>query len=145
VQRVTEARVSVGRELIGAIGRGLCVLLGVGHQDTEADAEALCRKIVGLRIFEDEAGRFARSLEDVGGELLVVSEFTLYGDCTKGRRPSFTDAAPPPRAEALYERFVACARATTRPVATGRFQARMAVALVNDGPVTFMLDTAGGG
>ena len=144
VQRVTEARVSVGDELIGAIGPGLCVLLGVGHGDTEADADALCRKIVGLRIFEDEEGRFARSLEDVGGALLVVSQFTLYGDCGKGRRPSFTDAAPPERAEALYERFVACARATTRPVATGRFQARMAVALVNDGPVTFVLDTAGG-
>ena len=144
VQRVTKAQVSVGGELIGGIGRGLCVLLGVGHGDTEADADALCRKIVGLRVFEDEAGRFARSLEEVGGELLVVSEFTLYGDCRKGRRPSFTDAAPPERAEALYERFVACARATNRPVATGRFQARMAVALVNDGPVTFVLDTAGG-
>ena len=144
VQRVTEARVSVGGEFVGGIGRGLCVLLGVGHQDTEADADALCRKIVGLRVFEDEGGRFARSLEDVGGELLVVSEFTLYGDCGKGRRPSFTDAAAPARAEALYERFVACARATSRPVATGRFQARMAVALVNDGPVTFVLDTAGG-
>ena len=143
VQRVTEARVSVGGELVGGIGRGLCVLLGVGHEDTEADADALCRKIVGLRIFEDEAGRFARSLEDVGGELLVVSEFTLYGECTKGRRPSFTDAAPPARAEALYERFVATARAAVR-VATGRFQAKMALALVNDGPVTLVLDTAGG-
>jgi D-tyrosyl-tRNA(Tyr) deacylase len=143
VQRVSEARVSVAGEEIGAIGHGLCVLLGVGATDTEADADALCRKIVSLRIFEDEAGRFARSLEEVQGALLVVSQFTLYGDCRKGRRPSFTDAAPPERAETLYERFVARARDGAVPVATGRFQARMAVALVNDGPVTLVLDTAG--
>jgi len=144
VQRVSEAQVSVAGAVVGGIGRGLCVLLGVGHGDTEADADTLCRKIVGLRVFEDDAGRFARSLDDVGGELLVVSQFTLYGDCRKGRRPSFTDAAPPARAEALYERFVACARAASRPVATGQFQARMALSLVNDGPVTLVLDTAAG-
>jgi len=119
------------------------VLLGVGHADTETDAEALCRKVIGLRVFDDEAGRFARSLEDVGGALLVVSQFTLYADCRKGRRPSFTAAAPPERAEALYERFVALARESDVPVATGRFGARMALALVNDGPVTLLVDTAG--
>ena len=142
VQRVTEARVSVGGELVGGIGRGLCVLLGVGASDTEADAEALCRKIVALRIFEDDAGRFARSLADVGGSLLVVSEFTLYGDCSGGRRPSFTAAAPPERAEALYEHFVTRARHLAVPVTTGRFRARMSLALVNEGPVTFVLETA---
>jgi D-aminoacyl-tRNA deacylase len=145
VQRVSEARVAVDGQVVGAIGRGLCVLLGVGHADTERDADALCRKIVGLRIFEDQAGRFAHGLDDVGGALLVVSQFTLYADCRKGRRPSFTDAAPPERAEQLYERFVTCAREGTVPVATGRFGARMALALVNDGPVTLVLDTTEGG
>jgi len=143
VQRVAEARVVVDGAVVGDIGRGLCVLLGVGHADTETDAEALCRKVIGLRVFDDEAGRFARSLEDVGGALLVVSQFTLYADCRKGRRPSFTAAAPPERAEALYERFVALARESDVPVATGRFGARMALALVNDGPVTLLVDTAG--
>jgi D-tyrosyl-tRNA(Tyr) deacylase len=142
VQRVSEARVSVGGEVVGAIARGLCVLLGVGRADTAAEAERLCRKVVALRVFEDEGGRFARSLADVGGALLVVSQFTLYGDTRAGRRPSFTGAAPPEHAEALYERFVGCARAAGVPVATGRFRARMAVALVNDGPVTLVLDTA---
>jgi D-aminoacyl-tRNA deacylase len=144
VQRVSEARVEVDGAVVGAIGRGFCVLLGVGHADTEADADALCRKIVGLRVFEDEAGRFAHGLDEVGGGLLVVSQFTLYADCRKGRRPSFTDAAPPERAEALYAHFVAQARGTVDPVATGRFGARMALALTNDGPVTLLLDTAGG-
>jgi D-aminoacyl-tRNA deacylase len=142
VQRVTEAHVVVDSETVGTIGRGLCVLLGIGTGDTEAEADALCRKIVALRIFEDEAGRFARSLADVGGALLVVSEFTLYGDCSCGRRPSFTTAAPPERAEALYEYFVTRARHLAVPVATGRFRARMSLALVNEGPVTFVLDTA---
>jgi D-tyrosyl-tRNA(Tyr) deacylase len=143
VQRVAEARVKIDGAVVGEIGPGLCVLLGVGHADTEGDADALCRKIVGLRVFEDDAGRFARGLEEVGGALLVVSQFTLYGDCRKGRRPSFTAAAPPERAEALYERFVTCAREAAVPVATGRFGARMALALVNDGPVTLLLDTEG--
>ncbi len=143
MQRVAEARVVVDGTVVGDIGRGLCVLLGVGQSDTEGDADALCRKVIGLRVFDDETGHFARSLEDVGGALLVVSQFTLYGDCRKGRRPSFTAAAPPARAEALYERFVARARATDVSVATGRFGARMAVALVNDGPVTLLLDTVG--
>ena len=144
MQRVSEARVAVDGAVVGAIGRGLCVLLGVGHADTERDADTLCRKIVGLRIFEDEAGRFARALDQVGGALLVVSEFTLYADCRKGRRPAFTDAAPPERAERLYDHFVARAREATVPVATGRFGAHMALALVNDGPVTVVLDTGEG-
>ena len=143
MQRVARAAVEVDGAIVGEIGRGLCVLLGVGREDTEADADALCRKVVGLRIFEDDAGRFARALDEVGGGLLVVSQFTLYGDCRKGRRPSFTDAAAPERAEQLYERFVACARDGSVPVATGRFGARMALALVNDGPVTLLLDTEG--
>jgi len=143
VQRVSEARVEVDGAVVGAIGRGFCVLLGVGHADTETDAEALCRTIVGLRLFDDDAGRFARGLDEIGGGLLVVSQFTLYGDCRKGRRPSFTDAAPPERAEALYEHFVARARDAAVPVETGRFGARMALALTNDGPVTVVLDTAG--
>jgi D-tyrosyl-tRNA(Tyr) deacylase len=143
VQRVAEARVAVAGEVVGAIGRGLCVLLGVGQGDTEADADTLCRKIVGLRIFEDAGGRLNHALADVGGALLVVSQFTLYGDCRAGRRPSFTAAAAPERAEVLYERFVARARADGVEVATGRFRAHMALALVNDGPVTLLLDTAG--
>lgn len=143
MQRVSEARVEVDGAVVGAIGRGLCVLLGVGRSDTETDAGTLCRKIVGLRIFEDDAGRFDRSLADVGGALLVVSQFTLYADTGKGRRPSFGEAAPPERAQALYEHFLALARAEAAAVASGRFGARMAVALVNDGPVTVLLDTAG--
>ena len=143
VQRVAEARVAVDGQVVGAIGRGLCVFLGVGQDDRDADADALCRKIVGLRVFEDEGGRLQHALGDVGGELLVVSQFTLYGDCRAGRRPSFTGAAPPERAEALYERFVSRAREDGLAVATGRFRAHMAVALVNDGPVTLLLDTAG--
>jgi D-aminoacyl-tRNA deacylase len=143
-QRVSQARVEVDGAVVGEIGRGLCVLVGVRQGDTEADAEALCRKVVSLRIFEDEAGRFARGLEDVDGALLVVSQFTLYGDCRKGRRPSFTDAAPPERAETLYEHFVGRARDAAVRVATGRFGAHMTLALVNDGPVTLVVDTAGG-
>jgi D-tyrosyl-tRNA(Tyr) deacylase len=141
VQRVSEARVSVDGEQVGAIGTGLCVLLGVGRHDSEADADVLCRRIVGLRIFADAAGRFAHALDEVGGALLVVSEFTLYGDCRAGRRPSFTEAAAAARAETLYGRFVARARAEGVRVETGRFGARMALALVNDGPVTLLLDT----
>lgn len=144
VQRVTQAQVTVDATVIGQIGRGLCVLLGVGARDTEDDATYLCDKIVELRLFDDEAGKMNRSLRDVGGSLLVVSQFTLYGNCRKGRRPSFTEAAPPGRAEELYERFVARARNAGVTVATGRFQARMRVELANDGPVTLLLDTAEG-
>ena len=142
MQRVREARVSVGDDVVGAIARGLCVLLGVAVTDTEADAERLCRKITGLRIFEDAAGQMNQGLDDVGGALLVVSQFTLHADCRKGRRPSFQNAAPADRAQTLYEHFVALARRTSIPVETGRFQAHMALALVNDGPVTIVLDTA---
>ena len=143
VQRVAEARVEIDGTVVGTIGRGLCVLLGVRTGDSDADAETLARKVIGLRIFEGSDGRFDRSVEEVGGGLLVVSQFTLYGDCRKGRRPSFTAAAPPDEAERLYERFVAATRSGPVPVATGRFGAKMAVALVNDGPVTLVLDTEG--
>jgi len=141
VQRVREACVSVDGAVIGAIERGLCVLLGVAASDTEADAERLCRKVTGLRIFDDERGQMNRAVDEVGGALLVVSQFTLHADCRKGRRPSFQDAAPAERAERLYEHFVAAARRGLVPVETGRFQAHMAVSLVNDGPVTILLDT----
>jgi D-tyrosyl-tRNA(Tyr) deacylase len=142
VQRVREARVTVDGELVGAIGPGLCVLLGVAAGDSTAEAELLGRKVVGLRIFDDDAGQMNRALDDVGGALLVVSQFTLHADCRRGRRPAFTAAAPAAQAEALYERFVAAARERRVPVETGRFQARMALSLVNDGPVTIILDTA---
>jgi D-tyrosyl-tRNA(Tyr) deacylase len=142
VQRVAEAGVTVDNESVARIGGGLCVLLGVGAADTPADADYLCDKIIGLRIFDDAAGKMNLPLREVGGSLLVVSQFTLYGDCRKGNRPSFTRAAEPAPAIALYERFVARARAAALPVATGQFQARMRVSLVNDGPVTLWLDTA---
>lgn len=141
VQRVREASVAVDGEVVGAIGHGLCVLLGVGTADGDGDAERLSKKIVALRVFEDDAGQMNRALADVGGGMLVVSQFTLYGDCRRGRRPSFTAAAPPAQAEALYERFVAQARAEGVPVETGRFRTHMQVALVNDGPVTLLLDS----
>ena len=133
---------TVAGEVVGAIGRGLCVLLGVAASDSAAEADLLSRKIVGLRIFDDDAGQMNRALDDVGGALLVVSQFTLHADCRRGRRPSFAAAAPAPQAEALYDHFVAAARASQVPVETGRFQAHMALALVNDGPVTIVLDTA---
>jgi len=144
VQRAKAAKVTVDGEVVGALvdGRpGLVVLLGAGQGDSEADAEALADKVVGLRVFEDEAGKMNLALEDVGGSLLVVSQFTLYGDCRKGRRPSFIDALEPTAAAQLIEVF--CARARTRiaHVATGRFQAHMQVELVNDGPVTLLLDS----
>ena len=142
VQRVREAAVHVDGAVVGAIEHGLCVLLGVAAGDGLPDAERLCQKILGLRIFADEAGRFDRSLRDVGGALLVVSQFTLYGDCRRGRRPSFSAAAPAEQARTLYERFVAVALGAGVPVATGQFQAHMQLALVNDGPVTLVLDTA---
>jgi D-tyrosyl-tRNA(Tyr) deacylase len=141
VQRVREAQVAIDDTVVGAITRGLCVLLGVGVGDSEADADRLCRKITGLRIFDDEHGQMNKSLDEIGGGLLVVSQFTLHADCRKGRRPSFQNAAPAERAERLYEHFVARARERPIPVETGRFQARMALSLVNDGPVTILLDT----
>jgi D-tyrosyl-tRNA(Tyr) deacylase len=140
VQRVSEARVTVDGERVGEIGRGLVVLLGVARGDVEAGAERLAGKVARLRIFEDEAGKFDRSLVDVGGEALVVSQFTLIADTRKGNRPSFTDAAPAEQAEALYERFCGVLREVGVPVETGVFGARMQVELTNDGPVTIVLD-----
>jgi len=133
--------VRVDGEVTGRIGRGLVVLLGVGRDDGEAEARWLLEKIAGLRIFADREGRMNLGLEDVGGGLLVVSQFTLYGDTRKGRRPSFIDAAPPERAAALYDRFVAMARERGLDVGTGVFQAMMDVELVNDGPVTLIVET----
>lgn len=141
IQRVSRAEVRVGGEVTGRIGRGLVVLLGVGRDDTERDGDFLLDKIVGLRIFPDAEGKMNLSLEQTNGELLVVSQFTLYGDTRKGRRPSFIDAAPPDRAVALYERFVAAARDRGLAVGTGIFQAMMEVDLVNDGPVTLILES----
>mgnify|MGYP000870109066 CR=1 FL=1 len=142
VQRVSRAEVRVAGEVTGRIGPGLVVLLGVGRDDTESEAAWMLDKIVGLRIFADEAGKMNLCLEDIRGGLLVVSQFTLYGDTRKGRRPSFIDAAPPEVAVALYEKFVELARARGLDVGTGVFQAMMDVDLVNDGPVTFWLRVA---
>jgi D-aminoacyl-tRNA deacylase len=135
LQRVTEARVIVDQAVTGEIGRGLLVFLGVSKLDTEAE------KVLNLRIFEDENGKMNRSILDTGGGLLVVSQFTLYGDCRKGRRPSFDDAAPAEQARALYEHFVAVARRSPLRVETGIFQADMAVSLINDGPVTLIVES----
>jgi D-aminoacyl-tRNA deacylase len=140
IQRVTDARVSAGEETVGRIGAGICVFLGVGKEDSERSAATLADKIKNLRIFEDPEGKMNRSIIDAGGALLVVSQFTLYGDCRRGNRPSFTGAAPPAEADRLYQGFVARLRAAGLTVATGRFQARMNVTLVNDGPVTFYLE-----
>jgi D-tyrosyl-tRNA(Tyr) deacylase len=141
IQRVSEAQGTVDGTVTGRIGRGLAVLVGVGQQDVDAEARWLAEKIVGLRIFEDEAGKMNRSLAELGGAMLVVSQFTLYGDCRRGRRPSFTSAAPPELAEQLYESFVAAVKAARIEVATGRFREHMQVSLVNDGPVTLWIDT----
>jgi D-tyrosyl-tRNA(Tyr) deacylase len=141
VQRVSRAQVTVAGEVVGRIGPGLLVLLGVAAGDGEDDARQLAEKIVSLRVFDDEAGKMNRSLADVGGGLLVVSQFTLLGDCRKGRRPSFDAAAPPDLARSLYERFADCVRERGIEVATGRFREMMQVELVNDGPVTLLLDS----
>jgi D-tyrosyl-tRNA(Tyr) deacylase len=141
VQRVSEARVEVDGQVAGAIGQGLVVLLGIARTDTAADAGYLADKVVGLRIFPDAEGQLNRSLVDAGGSLLVVSQFTLYGDCRKGRRPSFDLAAPPEQARQLYEQFLAAVRARQVPCQAGIFQARMKVHLVNDGPVTILCDS----
>lgn len=141
IQRVTEARVKVEGAVAGEIGAGLLVLLGVAQPDTAADAEFLAEKILNLRIFADDAGKMNRSLLDTRGSLLVVSQFTLYGDCRKGRRPSFDAAAPAGQARALYETFVERARRSGLRVETGVFQAHMDVSLVNHGPVTLILET----
>lgn len=143
VQRVSRAQVAVGGEICGRIGKGMLVLLGVAQQDDEADARWLAEKLAGLRIFEDEAEKMNLGLADVGGAMLVVSQFTLFGDCRKGRRPSFTEAAPPEAAERLYRAFVDAVSAQGIEVATGRFREHMEIELVNDGPVTLLLDTRG--
>src|SRR3954466_4078208 len=142
VQRVTYAKVEVDGAVVGEIGPGLLVLLGVAKGDTATDADYLGVKVAQLRIFEDDSGKMNRSLAEAGGAMLVVSQFTLYGDCRRGRRPSFTDAAPPELAERFYESFVAAVRQAGVQVATGRFREHMLVSLVNDGPVTLWIDTA---
>lgn len=141
VQRVTSAKVEVEAAVTGEITGGVLVLLGVAKPDTQADAEYLAEKIAGLRIFSDDAGKMNLSLLDTGGAMLAVSQFTLYGDCRKGRRPSFDHAAGAEQARALYEHFVAAARRAGLRVETGIFQAHMAVSLVNDGPVTLIVES----
>lgn len=142
IQRVSQASVTVDGQVVGQIDRGLVVLLGVAASDGEAEVRWLAEKIIGLRIFEDDQGKMNRSLAEVDGSLLVVSQFTLYGDCRKGRRPSFVAAAPPELAEALYQKFVTRTTELGVPTATGRFRAMMDVTLTNDGPVTIWIDTA---
>ncbi len=141
VQRVTASEVRVNDQTVGRIGPGLLVLLGVSQSDQEKDADYLADKIAHLRIFEDEDGRMNRSLLETGGEMLIVSQFTLLGDCRKGRRPSFVEAAPPEQAMRLYDHFVHCVKSKGVSVATGEFQAKMAVSLVNHGPVTLILES----
>jgi D-tyrosyl-tRNA(Tyr) deacylase len=141
VQRVSEASVTVEGTVVGAIGRGFLILLGITSSDGEAEAALLARKIAGLRVFEDAEGKLNLALADIGGAALVVSQFTLYADVRKGRRPSFTDAARPEQAQPLYARFCQLLADEGIPVQQGIFQAHMAVALVNDGPVTIWLDT----
>jgi len=144
VQRVKEARVEVKRRVVGAIGPGILVFLGVGQEDAESDSLYLADKIAHLRIFSDAAGAMNLSLMDTGGAALVVSQFTLLGDCRKGRRPSFAHAARPEKAKALYEHFIRVLKEKEIHVETGRFQEMMDVSLINDGPVTLLLDSVKG-
>ena len=142
IQRVSRAKVQVEGQITGQIGMGLLIFLGVGNGDSTKEADYLLEKIVNLRIFEDTTGKLNLSLLDIHGELMIISQFTLYADCRKGRRPSFTDAAPPEAAKALYEYFLEKARLTGLPVASGIFQAMMEVELINSGPVTILLDSS---
>ena len=142
LQRVSRAHVSVGEEVVGTIGPGLLALLAVGRNDAKADAEYLAAKVIGLRVFEDESGKMNLSLAETHGAVLAVSQFTLYGDARKGKRPSFDEAAPPELARKLYEHFVSKIREAGIACETGRFQAMMQVELINDGPVTILLDSA---
>jgi D-tyrosyl-tRNA(Tyr) deacylase len=141
VQRVSRANVVIAGEMVGEIAAGLVVLLGVTHSDTPEQARWLAEKVVGLRIFNDADGKMNRDLVEVGGGMLIVSQFTLYGDCRKGKRPSFIDAAPPSLAISLYEAFINGVKALGIPVATGRFGSDMKVELINDGPVTLIVDS----
>ena len=141
VQRVSSASVTVDGEIVGRIGRGFLVLLGVAHDDEQADVVYTAQKLIGLRVFEDDEGKMNRSLQEVGGAMLIVSQFTLYGDCRKGRRPSFIEAAPPEKGDSLYRQVVAEVRGQGIHVETGKFQASMQVELVNDGPVTLLVDS----
>jgi D-tyrosyl-tRNA(Tyr) deacylase len=142
IQRVIRAQVSVGEEIVGKIGPGLLVLLGVAKSDSQADTDYLAGKVIGLRIFDDQDGKMNLSLGETSGSVLAVSQFTLYGDVRKGRRPSFDEAAPPQLANELYENFVRKIREAGFTCETGRFQAMMEVELVNDGPVTILMDSA---
>lgn len=145
LQRVTEGSVTIGGEVVGSIGKGLVILFGAGQGDTEKDAQYLAEKCVNLRIFHDDEGKMNRSLLDVDGEVLIISQFTLYGDCRKGRRPGFSDAALPAEAERLYELFKELVKKqNVKKVACGRFGADMMVKIFNDGPVTFMLEAKNG-
>lgn len=141
IQRVTDSSVVIDGETVGKIGKGYLVLIGVSDTDTEAVADKMAKKMIGLRIFEDENGKTNLSLADVGGSLLLVSQFTLYANCRKGNRPSFIEAGSPDRAEALYEYIIAECRKSVPDVQTGRFGAEMKVSLVNDGPFTILLDS----
>ena len=142
IQRVSEARVTVDDAIVGKIGIGLLVFVGMGKADTEQDADYLCDKLLGLRIFPDENGKMNRNVHEAGGSLLLISQFTLYGDCRRGRRPSFDAAAPPERAQELYNYFVGAAKRGPVAVNTGVFQATMRIHLVNEGPVTILMDSA---
>lgn len=141
IQRVSQASVTVNGECAGSIGEGLVILLGVTQEDAESDAEYLADKTTNLRVFEDSGGKMNRSLAETGGAVLAISQFTLYGDCRRGRRPSFDKAAPAEQARHLYDFFVECIKKNKVTVATGIFQAKMSVALINEGPVTFILDS----
>lgn len=144
VQRVSRARVTVGNEVVGEIGRGLLILIGVGRGDDQASADYLSEKIVGLRIFEDDSGKMNQAVGEAGGQVLVVSQFTLYGDVRRGKRPSFDSAAPAEQARPLYEYFVERIRAAGLACETGKFQEMMQVELVNHGPLTILLDSSKG-
>ncbi len=141
IQRVKKASVEVGEETVGRIGAGLLVFLGVGAHDQDKDVSWMAEKILGLRIFEDEEGKMNKSVQDVGGEILLVSQFTLYGDCRKGKRPSFSEAASPQTGKVIYEQMIDVLKASGLKVETGIFQAHMEVSLCNDGPVTMLLDS----
>ncbi len=143
IQRVSKASVTVDGGVVGEIGAGLLVLVGVGHDDTSADVRWLADKLVGLRVFNDDAGKMNLSVQDIGGAMLVVSQFTLWGDARKGRRPSYVGAAPPELANRLYQELIAAVADRSVPVATGRFQQHMEVSLVNDGPVTLWIESPG--